>query len=1070
MASDDVRAGASYIEMYLKKSKLTEGLEETESEVDASLQRTVRKFRDTTAAGKAAMVSAAANKPAVPAPSAKAGAPAVQHEAIASQIANSRGLLSDFGEQVKTMMAAVKAASDAVTEGIAKMVTAVNDSAAAMARLTKVAVQSSAGVHESGKVTATYTSILNKVLPLVDEFVSEMIELGTIAYEIVSILPTMTKGVINLYNAVKSFFQTDLGKFMLGCADAAYTLAKGMMAIIQPLTLITNIAFALPNAFAAAFGVIMSGFRLIKNAIIELPGLVLKAAKGIASATYSMLTTIGTAVVSTVRVALTSLLSVVRSIATTAAKIAMNPGKMIVAPITNWATGAINSIRNAARAIGDYIQSIAIKVAKVGAAITGMAGAVIVPLTAAAREFAQVGTEAKTLADKVGLSVAAVRELGYAAKSVGASQADIGSAVKHATKEVDDTKPTDVKGLNQIWRNQVQGGIEAFNTDALKQLEAMNPEQRFIALATAINKLEKASDRAKAATIAFGESGEALLPLIEKGPAGINHLRQEAQALGLSMSGPAAAAAAALTAAFTHLKDATSGLWMTVGTAVAPIITEMTERMVAVIKVATKWARENQGLIATIFKVASTVATVGTVLLTVAGAISGIASIFGGFAAVAGTVAAVVATVGGAIAAVLTPMAALIALAAGTAIYFGRALPIARMFNATVEAGGTVWGRFAGSVGRAIDSAMNSMRRIVAFTSRVFSGVHDAIRAGNLELAIDVLWTGATVAWAKGLNSIADLTGGTIGRILNLLASGKWSTAADAAWKSIQIVSTQGLSILESLWTATVAKIGSVWSGLEGVFDTVMTYLRQGWNTTLQFMSDKLLALGRSIAKLLDAASKIDPTGALKGARKDLNKELESLSSFDSKSDNAKLDQDLANRQASREYGNAQNLAASDETAMANKAKRDIEIANLLLERARLLQGAGGVSAEHQQAQETKLNDLIAAAAAARAAATPPPTDQAAIDKMRKARLGADTEAVFKGTNTSAGGLAGIGPGSGGRGAPAFARGRADDPDEHRGGPPQLDQRTFAQTLFQTLKRQEQLLERIAAMKLAPLR
>jgi hypothetical protein len=117
------------------------------------------------------------------------------------------------------------------------------------------------------------------------------------------------------------------------------------------------------------------------------------------------------------------------------------------------------------------------------------------------------------------------------------------------------------------------------------QLQAMNPEQQFEAIAKAIGEVADPTERAALAMQFFGKSGTKLLPMISE----LELLRAEAREMGFVMSGQSAANAA-------KLSDSLENLWRTVkfgaiaiGETLAPAMLKFVEFVQPAATATLKW-------------------------------------------------------------------------------------------------------------------------------------------------------------------------------------------------------------------------------------------------------------------------------------------------------------------------------------------------------------------------------------------------------------------------------------------------------------------------------------------------
>jgi hypothetical protein len=281
-----------------------------------------------------------------------------------------------------------------------------------------------------------------------------------------------------------------------------------------------------------------------------------------------------------------------------------------------------------------------------------------------------------------------------------------------------------------------------------------------------------------------GRSVEELIKIMPAGSAAFAAFQREAQGSGLMLTEQEIGAARELSLAYARLKEAKSGLWQLVGATMAPAIKESTELVLGAVRAVTAWIRENKELVGTVFRV-------GSIMLGISTVLAGLGTAAGSVGAILG----VLAMSAGALGTVLLPLAATVAAVAG-----GFAAWDTAAGRATRNLAGGVWDRYGASVMGAWQTTVEYGRKIVTYTQGVFQGVSDAIRGGNLELAVQVAWTGAQLAWVAGMSELSRITSGTLGAILGNLASGDWSKAADAAMMGVQAAWLRGLGPLKSLW------------------------------------------------------------------------------------------------------------------------------------------------------------------------------------------------------------------------------------------------------------------------------
>jgi len=234
-------------------------------------------------------------------------------------------------------------------------------------------------------------------------------------------------------------------------------------------------------------------------------------------------------------------------------------------------------------------------VRQMGTASMAIGSAIMAPMIASAKLFADAGDEVHKMALRTGMSTETLSRLGFAAEQSGASLKDI---------------DTGFRGLARFMLQVERGGSAAADTlDALglkaDQLRRMTPEEQFKTIADSIARIEDPTKRAGLAMQVFGRSGQQLVPLLSEGRKGIEALEREADRLGLTINQETADAAAALTDALNRMQRTAKAASFTLGGALAPQLTELTNQAAAWLITAGDWIRANQAVATSLFNLAA---------------------------------------------------------------------------------------------------------------------------------------------------------------------------------------------------------------------------------------------------------------------------------------------------------------------------------------------------------------------------------------------------------------------------------------------------------------------------------
>lgn len=298
--------------------------------------------------------------------------------------------------------------------------------------------------------------------------------------------------------------------------------------------------------------------------------------------------------------------------------------------------------------IGKSLQSIGTKITALGSAVTAAGGIIIGFGTAAVVQFSNVGDAVDKMASRTGLSTESVSELGHAASLSGTNI----ESLEVAVRKMQDTLVQASQGSKTAAEAFQRLGLSV--TDILK----LSPDKQLEAFADALSRIKNPAEQTAAAIDIFGRSGTQLLPLLKSGSKGIQDMRAEARKLGLSLDRETTTSAAQLTDALGRLKSALSGIVTQIGAALAPVVTQASQKIAFITGAVSNWVRHNRTLVVAI-------GAIGAGLVVIGGLISGV-----GLGIV--SLGAVITSLGTIAAAVFSPLGLVvggIALLVGSAVY-----------------------------------------------------------------------------------------------------------------------------------------------------------------------------------------------------------------------------------------------------------------------------------------------------------------------------------------------------------------------------------------------------------------
>ncbi len=452
------------------------------------------------------------------------------------------------------------------------------------------------------------------------------------------------------------------------------------------------------------------------------------------------------------------------------------------------------------------LRAFGVGVQAIGTRIMGVGGAALAPMLAAAAKFSSTGDQLHKMAERTGMSTNALSELGFAAERSGASLEDVGGGVKQMQNMLGRAS----RGLSRAKFGLNELGL------SYEQLQNLSPEEQFMTIAEELSKVEDASRKAYLAQIMFGGSSQKLLPLLNSGAEGIAAMRKEAQELSLSVDPKDAEAAAALGDSWGRVKDALEAVLFKVGASVAPMLTEMGDRITTVVATISRWISENRELIATAAKIAAGIFAAGAAVTAIGAATVGAGAILGSVSAIIGTFGSVVGIAGTVLGALVSPIG---------------------LVTSALAAGAGAWLYFSGNGAKAIDFLFERWKAFSEGFMQVFGGIRDALAAGDLALAGKVAMKALEVVWQTGLDQVLDLWYGFRNSLLDI-------------WNGMQLLIGKAVFGLVETITSGISKLlemlQNVAGRIPGIGDSVVAAIQRAQDAT-DFGTDVSGMAGRMI-------------------------------------------------------------------------------------------------------------------------------------------------------------------------------------------------------------------------------
>jgi hypothetical protein len=248
----------------------------------------------------------------------------------------------------------------------------------------------------------------------------------------------------------------------------------------------------------------------------------------------------------------------------------------------------------------------------IGMAVVG--GAIIAPIMAAAKAFAAFGDQLDKMSQKTGIGAESLSGLMHAAKLANLSGDQLGNGLKKMQQNI----VAAATGSASAKANLHALGM------SVEDLKGRSADEQFGIFADKISGIKDPAIRTAAAMGIFGRAGVDLLPMLATGSEGLAKYMVDAKLLGVVMSTETAEAAARLEDQTTRLQGSFSGLSFAIGSAVAPVLADLINYVIAGVVEVRNFVSENKLLIVTVLGVGAGIAAAGASILALMGALTGI--------------------------------------------------------------------------------------------------------------------------------------------------------------------------------------------------------------------------------------------------------------------------------------------------------------------------------------------------------------------------------------------------------------------------------------------------------------
>ncbi|OHB58786.1 MAG: hypothetical protein A2Y12_00090 [Planctomycetes bacterium GWF2_42_9] len=470
-----------------------------------------------------------------------------------------------------------------------------------------------------------------------------------------------------------------------------------------------------------------------------------------------------------------------------------------------------------------------------GAKMMGVGTAILTPLIGAAKYFSTFGDNIAKMSKRTGVSVESLSALGFAAEQSGSNIETLEKGIRKMQQSILDSN----MGLKTTTDIFAMLGLNASSFSGLK------PEEQFRLLADRLSQIQDPSQRAAIAMKLLGKSGTALLPMLEKGAAGLDELMEEAKRLGLVLSSEDAASAE-------ELNDALNRMWRTIkmsfaniGAAIAPIITDLSNKIAVIVGKISNWIKENRGLVRMVLYLAASLVAAGGAFVAF-----GYAMIF----------------VSKAIAVIRTGFSAI-----RTALMFLMS-PIGMIITAVTALTG-VFLYFTGYGGQLLNWLGGCFNTLRTDATNAIGGITAALANGDIGTAAKIAFLFLKMEWLRAKEWMLGYWHSIKLFIAEIWYALVYSIAV--AWYAtvygIEVAFAETAAFIQRTWARAVALLKTAWVDCVQFFQSIWVTFKEWWGNTIDWVAKKLMRVWIWWKKITD--SKFDAAAAEKELQESFSKD-----------------------------------------------------------------------------------------------------------------------------------------------------------------------------------------------------
>lgn len=291
---------------------------------------------------------------------------------------------------------------------------------------------------------------------------------------------------------------------------------------------------------------------------------------------------------------------------------------------------------------------------------------------------------------------------------------------------------------------------------------------------------------------------------------------------------------------------------VSIGQALLPVVAPLVQKAAEMVRQLGEWISRNQQLVAMMFKVAAVVIAGGLALAALGTVIRGLGSALG----VLATVMSIVGSVLGALTSVIAFMVS----------------PIGLVIGAVVALGGYIL-YATGVAGKALAWLGDKFNILKEDALASFGGIADALAAGDIGLAMKILWLTLKMEWTRGVNFL-EKAWLNFRNFFIRIGYDAWHgmlAMVETVWHNLEMGWIETTAFFSRIWNGFVNFFAQAWEGMKAMAAKAWAWIKSWFDDSVD-----LDVVYREIdAQRAAAVAKIDDDQQRKQAERELRRQRE---------------------------------------------------------------------------------------------------------------------------------------------------------------------------------------------------